>query len=1106
VYAENLIQIIQQSIVVAGSIVILYSIKRWIENPVDGDEKDLADLLQAQAARRLARQRELEILNAINPNDLPLLAPSRLNLWNLTIVEKRLVEEEVSRAEFPQLIDEPLSIMNVATIEQGARSIMGGSKRSGGEKNMFEIESKSKTRLSENRGLRIINRLPWRLTAIALVGLTIVVFVAGCNPFVEPPQPTITPEPTLPPPPTTSGIGGVVWHDLCSNFESGDFMPLGCVASGDEGGFVANAILEEGEMGIQGAQVSLGEGVCPSTELMTATTGSDGRFSFLGLSPGIYCVSVDQGTLIPGILTYPEKAGSGSITVALGEGQIESNINFGWDYMLLPPTSDTEPQDTPIPSPACIEKAVFVKDVTIPDDTYLDPEEAFEKVWRIKNSGTCIWTPDYSLVFVSGYSMGGPASQTLLGDISPQSVVDLHVDLKAPKVRGSYKGLWMIRNPEGVLFGIGDKANQPFWVQINVGPEPVEITDWRGEYYDNRELKGKPVLVRNDEKIDFNWKKGAPAAEVPEDNFSARWTQKLIFDAAIYRFSVRVDDGVRLIVDDRVVINEWEKGAERLRVVDLLMSKGEHQVALEYFERGDQARIQLSWEKITDSGYSDWRGEYWFSTNLDSDFAIVRNDAALEFDWGRKSPLQGIPSDEFSARWVQQHEFEPGVYRFYARSDDGIRAYLDNNRFLDEWHVSSGSEVYTADLTLSGTHWLKVEYNEKKGDAKIKFWWELIDTLNDPPGALDDAYSVAEGSDLVVAAPGVLENDVDVDGDPLAAVYESGPSNGELTLNEDGSFVYTPNSKFNGTDSFTYKASDGRVYSNGATVTITVNPANDLPQATDDDVETQEDTPIDIDVLANDIGLGDTPISLSVAILPENGVAEVAEEMIRYTPGLDFCGEDSFSYTVIDADGENSTATVKVTVRPVNDPPIAADDTYSVDEDGALSVEALGVLENDSDAEGELLSALLETDVSNGTLVMNTDGSFTYIPTPEFHGTDTFTYKAGDGSAVSNLATVVITVSSINDVPLAENDSIMIEEIVPIEIDVLSNDTGLGDVPITIEILSSPNSGSVEILGDQVLFTPSEGFTGKDSFTYRVTDVDGESSEGTVTVLSGDPE
>jgi hypothetical protein len=289
-------------------------------------------------------------------------------------------------------------------------------------------------------------------------------------------------------------------------------------------------------------------------------------------------------------------------------------------------------------------------------------------------------------------------------------------------------------------------------------------------------------------------------------------------------------------------------------------------------------------------------------------------------------------------------------------------------------------------------------------------------------------------------------------------------------------------------------------------VTITVNPANDIPQAVGDDVETQEETPIDIDVLANDIGLGDTPINLSVAILPENGVAEVVEEMIRYSPELDFSGEDSFSYTVIDVDGEDSTATVKVTVNPVNDAPIAADDTYSVDEDGVLGVEALGVLENDSDAEGELLSVLLETDVSNGMLVMNSDGSFTYVPTSDFHGTDTFTYKAGDGNAVSNLARVIITVNSINDVPLAEDDSITIEEVVPIEIDVLGNDTGLGDVPITIEIMSFPASGSVEILGDQVLYTPGDGFTGTDSFNYRVTDVDGESSIATGRVLAGDLE
>jgi hypothetical protein len=520
-------------------------------------------------------------------------------------------------------------------------------------------------------------------------------------------------------------------------------------------------------------------------------------------------------------------------------------------------------------------------------------------------------------VFISGYSMGGPAATPLLGEVPPGGVVDLSVNLQAPMAKGTYRGYWMLRNTEERLFGIGEMANSPVWVQIIAGlkPTPV-ITDWRGEYYDNRDLEGDPVLVRNDEEIDFNWRTGSPADEVPRDQFSARWTQEVAFDNAIYRFSLRVDDGARLTVDDRVVIDEWVKGADRVFNVYLLMAKGDHEIELEYFERTDQARIHLDWEKRTNLAFEDWQGTYWFNRTLDSDWALVRNDPEIDFDWEEGSPDDAIPSDDFSARWVRQVEFEPGIYRFSARSDDGIRAYLDDSKFIDEWHASSGNEVYTKELTLDGTHWVKVEYYERGIYAKIQFWWEKISSLNDPPGALDDAYAVSEDEVLVVTAPGVLDNDFDVNGDPLTAVLDSGPSNGNLVLNEDGSFSYTPSPDFFGEDSFTYKASDGSALSNGATVTITVNSMDDLPEATDDSATTEVDVPIEIDVLVNDDNLGDTPISLSVTAPPVAGVVEVVGSVIRYTPNAGFTGEDTFTYTVTDGDGDSATAGVTVTVNP----------------------------------------------------------------------------------------------------------------------------------------------------------------------------------------------
>jgi VCBS repeat-containing protein len=761
------------------------------------------------------------------------------------------------------------------------------------------------------------------------------------------------------------------------------------------------------------------------------------------------------------------------------------------------------PEDTPVPTPSCTDRATFIKDVTFPDGTYIAPEEAFEKVWRVENTGTCPWTEDYQLVFISGYSMGGSAALPLLGNIPPGSVVDLSIDLKAPSVNGLYKGYWMLRNPQGALFGVGEMANRPLWVQVNIGPKPTpEITDWLGEYFDNRDLEDDPVLVRNDEVIDFNWRSGSPAEGIPVDNFSARWTREVEFEAGIYNFRVRMNDGARLWVDDQLAIDGWEDGTNRVLTADLAMSEGEHELRLEYYEHAGEARTSLRWAMVEDPTYPEWRGDYWYTPDLDSEWALVRNDQEINFNWGEGSPAAGFPSDDFSVCWMRRLDFAPGKYRFYARSDDGIRVFLDGNRIIDEWHQSGGTEVYTVDRTLAGSYLLRVEYYEHEGSAKVEFWWEKVGSLNDPPAAVDDAYSVNEDGTLQVTAPGVLGNDFDVDGDPLTAVLESGTSNGTLTLNADGSFTYTPDPDFNGTDSFTYKANDGSSDSNVATVTITVDSIDDEPIAVDDIAATDEDVPVDIDVLGNDLGLGDVPLNLMVESSPDHGTAEVVGDQLRYTPATNFNGLDSFSYIVTDADGDRSTGAVTVTVGMVNDPPVAFEDEYDVEEDDVLSVEAPGVLENDGDVEGDPLTALLESGVSNGTLMLNEDGSFTYTPDPDFNGTVSFTYRVSDGSSDSNVATVTITVNASDDEPLAVDDSVTLEGDEPVGIEVLANDTGLGDGPVVVTIETLPLYGEVEVVDGRIRYTPNVPLEGTDIFTYTVTDADGDFSTATVTVVS----
>ena len=296
--------------------------------------------------------------------------------------------------------------------------------------------------------------------------------------------------------------------------------------------------------------------------------------------------------------------------------------------------------------------------------------------------------------------------------------------------------------------------------------------------------------------------------------------------------------------------------------------------------------------------------------------------------------------------------------------------------------------------------------------------------MNEAPVANDDSYGVDEDNTLtVVVANGVLANDIDADSDPLTAALVDDVTNGTLTLNADGSFTYTPNADFNGSDSFTYRANDGTEDSGLATVSITVNPVNDAPVAANDAFTTDEDTTLNIaapGVLANDNDVdGDTLTSILVDDVANGTLSLNADGSFDYTPNANFNGADSFTYRANDGSVESDIVTVAITVNPVNDAPVANDDSYSTDEDNTLTVDvAGGVLSNDADVDGDALTAVLASDVSNGSLTLNADGSFDYTPDADFFGTDSFTYVANDGTLDSAPATVAITVDPVNDAPV----------------------------------------------------------------------------------------
>ncbi|HEY0548066.1 MAG TPA: tandem-95 repeat protein, partial [Verrucomicrobiae bacterium] len=353
---------------------------------------------------------------------------------------------------------------------------------------------------------------------------------------------------------------------------------------------------------------------------------------------------------------------------------------------------------------------------------------------------------------------------------------------------------------------------------------------------------------------------------------------------------------------------------------------------------------------------------------------------------------------------------------------------------------------------------------------------------------------------------GVLTNDTDGDGESLTALLIDTTTNGVLSLTNNGGFTYLPSTNFNGIDHFTYRVTDGVSTSALATVTLTVQAVNDLPIAAGESYLVAEDSVLTISVpgvLSNDNDHdGDALRALLVTGTANGTLSLNTNGSFVYTPNLNYSGSDSFTYRTTDGNATSSVATVTINVTPVNDTPVAANDAFTIGEDGGLTIPAPGVLSNDTDAEGTLLSAILVTNVSHGTLNLSGNGSFTYTPNANYNGTDAFAYRSTDGQATSGVATVTITITSVNDLPVAMNDAYTVTEDATLTVGgsgVLANDTDSDGATLTTILVSGPEHGILTFNPTGAFsYIPAQNFYGPDFFTYRASD--GTANSGIATV------
>ena len=348
----------------------------------------------------------------------------------------------------------------------------------------------------------------------------------------------------------------------------------------------------------------------------------------------------------------------------------------------------------------------------------------------------------------------------------------------------------------------------------------------------------------------------------------------------------------------------------------------------------------------------------------------------------------------------------------------------------------------------------------------------------------DDNISTSEDTLVEIAA---LANDIVAAQAGFVPVVVTNAAHGQVVVNANGTFSYTPANDYFGADSFTYQLSNGAVNSNTSTVSINVTPVNDTPVAADVSLTTPEDASLRLNILAQAHDVDSATLTGRIVSGPSHGTLTAnADGSFSYTPSADFNGTDRVTFKVNDGQLDSNLATVNITVTPVNDAAVAANDSATLDEDTEARFD---VLANDQDIDSTTLTTILVAGPQHGRVTHNNDGSFTYTADANFNGSDSFTYQVNDGELDSNVATVNLVIMPVNDAPIVPNLTVSLDEDTPLPLNLLTGATDVDNDPLSIVSVGTPSHGHIsrDAQGHYV-YIPNANFNGSDSLTFAVTD------------------
>jgi len=416
---------------------------------------------------------------------------------------------------------------------------------------------------------------------------------------------------------------------------------------------------------------------------------------------------------------------------------------------------------------------------------------------------------------------------------------------------------------------------------------------------------------------------------------------------------------------------------------------------------------------------------------------------------------------------------------------------------------ANGSFIFTPATGMTGT--VSFQYQADDGFSLSAVATVTIDVINAAPVSADDRFYTPADAPLTISAENLKSNDVDADGDTTTVTVASQPSHGTLTLQTSGTWVYQPNLGFAGFDTFTYTISDGLESSSPATVRLKID--NQVPLGVADFYSVRHDRALSVTtggLLSNDEDDDGDELTVQLQMAPASGVLTLNPNgTFEFTPASGMTGTVTFRYTV--TDGIDTTSPIDVTIHVTNASPIGRSDAWQLHHGQTLVTSgADGVLRNDSDADSDSLTVTLITGPAHGTLILNSDGAFTYTPATGYLGTDQFTYCITDGIVTSDPVVVTLTMTNVRPQAVAESLSVVHDRTIvkPGAAGLLSNDFDADGDALTVSVVTGASHGTLTVESSGAfIYIPATGFVGQDAFVYRVFDGAQYSDSVTVPIL-----